>query len=112
MTRRGQDTDTRLARWRDGSCPIHGLGLATPRRPLPSTTASAPDAVIVACPHEECTLVAVQWPGKDRFHSLFGFIAGPDDLKAMLLKAHEIEDDTDRPGRSARQVRTSYQLEE
>ena len=120
MSRRGQDTQTRMARWWDGTCPIHGLGLVTPPGeapppPPPDRWYRAEDPVsgaVVACPHEECTLRVSQWPGKDRFHSRFGWIGGPDEIKAMLLKTNEITADDDKPGRSARQVRTSFQLEE
>lgn len=119
MTRRGQDLEARLARWRDGTCPIHGLGFVTPPgeappAPRPDRWYREPEDVgaVVACPHEECTIVAAQWPGKDKWHSLMGWRAGPDEIKAMLLKANEISDDSDRPGRSARNVRTDFQLEE
>ena len=119
MSRRGQTPQTRMARWWDGLCPIHGLGLVTPAGEAPPPPppdrwyrAEEPVGAVVACPHEECDLRATLWPGKDQFHSRFGWSSGPDEIKAMLLKANEINVDDNKPGRSARHIRTSFRLEE
>ena len=119
MSRRGQTPQTRMARWWDGLCPIHGLGLVTPAGEAPPPPppdrwyrAEEPVGAVVACPHEECDLRATLWPGKDQFHSRFGWISGPEEIKAMLLKANEINVDDNKPGRSARHIRTSFRLEE
>ena len=116
---RGQDTEARLARWRKGNCPIHGLGLVTPpgaapppqppkrtKNPMPVTSS------ILHCPDEECDLEVSVWPGKDAYHGLLGWKIGPQELKAILVKANEVQAEGEEPGRSARSVRIAWPLEE
>lgn len=117
---RGQDTEARLKRWRQGNCPIHGLGLATPpgqiiappkKTPVKGQVA-APMSTPVRCPHEECDFEAAAWPSSKEHFGLLGWQHGPEDIKAMLLKANEISADSTEPGRSARPVRLSWPLED
>lgn len=122
MKVRGQHTNAWLSRWRQGTCPIHGRGLV--ERPQPADAANADDddfdgdaevaeqMVEVACTKDACTVVVAQWPGKNQWHSLWGWLEGPDDIHAALVKAGDIPPEGPRPGHQARMVRTGWPLGE
>ena len=110
MAVRGQNPEAWLARWRQGSCPVHGLGLIETSHEPRDVNADA-GFVRTQCPHEDCLFEASRWPGKDRWHNLFGWLGGPDDIHAALLKANDV-DAEGKPTRWARQARTAYRLEE
>ncbi len=110
MAVRGQNPEAWLARWRQGSCPIHGLGLIdVGGEPLDSDAEAG--CVRVHCPHEDCLFQAGRFPGKDRWHNLFGWVDGSQEIHAALLKANDI-DEEGKPTRWAKQARTAYRLEE
>jgi hypothetical protein len=106
MKVRGQNPNAWRARWQQGNCPVHGLGLSASSEE--DSSADASKGYEVFCSHEECELRAWQWPGKDRFHSRFGWVSGPEEVKAALVKASEIVEEGTSPGRYARDVRTAW----
>lgn len=119
MKVRGQHTNAWLSRWRQGTCPIHGRGLV--ERPDAAANVDRDDdddddgdepMIEVACTKDECTIVVAQWPGKNRWHSLWGWLEGPEDIHAALVKAGDIPAEGPRPGHQARMVRTSWPLGE
>jgi hypothetical protein len=103
---RGQGPEAWVARFRQGNCPIHGLGLVAA-----NDAVDGADGVDVRCTHEECAFLARRFPGRDRHHHRFGWSDGPDDVRAALRKANVIGDDG-RPTRFAADTRTSYPLED
>jgi hypothetical protein len=103
MSIRGQKPDAWIARWRAGTCPVHGVGFLD----VPSTT----EAACARRERDGCTVVVAQWPGKDAHHRKLGWVAGPDDVKAALVKAGQIAAEGNEPGRWAVDVRTSWPLE-
>lgn len=116
MKVRGQNPNAWVARWRQGTCPVHGRGLAA-KEADPETVGEPgqveeDQSVEVYCSHDECELRANQWPGKDRWHSVFGWAEGPDKIKAALVKAGEVEADGPSAGRWAKNVRTSWPMGE
>ena len=104
MRARGQSQEAWLSRWRDGACPIHGTGFVA--------DVDGPDHTVVRCSKEDCVLRAARWPAQDEHHASFGWIAGPDEIRALFVKAGDIEVDSAKPGRRGRIVRISYRLEE
>jgi hypothetical protein len=120
MSIRGQSNDAWIARWRGGTCPVHGVGFLEERPDsAPTGTssdarwqdgASSSSAKAVKCPREECTVRATQWPGKDAQHSKHGWVDGPAEIRALLVKSGQIDDDG-KPGRWAADARTSWPLE-
>jgi hypothetical protein len=104
MAIRGQNPDAWLSRWRQGCCPVHGVGF------IDEKGATVAGAIAVMCPRDECPVRATQWPGKDASHALFGWRAGPDDIKRALSRG-DIADDG-RPGAHARSVRIAWPLED
>ena len=145
---RGQNSEAWLSRWRQGDCPVHGVGLSadhvhTPAAPAAPAAAAdanvdsddedgngddasedadggdhedgdgddgADHSVAVGCPREGCTVLACQWPGKDGSHSFFGWLAGPDEIRAALAHGGDIATEGPRPGHHARSVRTAWPL--
>lgn len=103
MSIRGQSPDAWIARWRKGTCPVHGVGFpGAPDGPFDGSTTAR-------CSREECPVVVAFWRGKDARHAKLGLVDGPDDVRAALTKALEI--DGAKPGRRAVDVRTSWPLE-
>jgi hypothetical protein len=101
---RGQGPDAWLARWRAGDCPVHGVGCVAPDE-------SDGEYTLAACAKEECGLVMALWPGKDEHHAKPGWVAGPEEIHAVLAKAGQIEAEGPRPGRWAADARVSWPLE-
>lgn len=95
-----------MARFRQGNCPIHGLGLVAGADAVDSD-----DGIDVRCTHEECTFHARRFPGRDRHHHRFGWVDGSDEIRAALRKANVITD-AGTPSRFAGDTRTSYPLED
>ncbi|HEY4222283.1 MAG TPA: hypothetical protein VGO62_13095 [Myxococcota bacterium] len=95
-----------MARWRDGACPVHGLGFVDDAAAPASEQARA-----MKCGHLECTVKVARFPGPDDEHASFGWREGPDEIRALLAKAGDIAAEGDRPGKRARTVRTTYALE-
>ncbi len=120
MKVRGQHSTAWLSRWRQGTCPIHGRGLVE-RESSHAEHADDDDdddldaeesMVEVACTKEGCTIVVAQWPGKNRWHSVWGLIDGPEEIRTALAKGGDIPSEGHRPGHQARMVRTSWPLGE
>jgi hypothetical protein len=107
MSRRGQGKDQWFARWRTGNCPVHGVGFLDDKE-----GPAIGGALRTKCPREECTVVVAQWPGKDKHHAKLGWVAGPDEIKAVLVKAGDIDESSPAPGRNAAMVRMSYPVED
>jgi len=107
MSVRGQNNEAWLSRWRDGACPVHGTGFV-----VDTHAPAAEGYVAVRCAVDECDVRAAQWPGKDENHASFGFIAGPEPVRALLAKAGDVDAAGDKPGPRARMVRIAYRLEE
>lgn len=99
MSIRGQKPDAWIARWRAGTCPVHGVGL------------HEQDGGRATCPREACPVVVAMHPGKDAHHRKLGWIEGPADVKAALVKAGQIDAEAGKPARWAVDVRTSWSLE-
>jgi hypothetical protein len=114
---RGQSPEAWVSRWRKGDCPIHGLGLVPVDAAVDdgdNSRASGRDntaAVAVHCTHEECDFHANRFAGRDRYHHRFGWVAGPDNIRAALRKANAIDDDG-APSRWTADTRTSYPLQD
>jgi hypothetical protein len=105
MSIRGQNHDAWIARWRVGSCPVHGLGC--------SKTGEKNKAgyQVAACQKDACTVVIALWPGRDGYHAKLGWIAGPDDVHTSLVRSGQIENEGPNPGRFALDVRMSWPIE-
>mgnify|MGYP001544587036 CR=1 FL=1 len=114
MSVRGQNNEAWLKRWRDGACPIHGRGFVvdTSASAAAATAGPADAFVRVRCAVDECDVRAARWPGTDEHHASFGFLAGPDNVRALLAKAGDVDASSPAPGKRARMVRISYRLEE
>ena len=95
-----------MARWRKGTCPIHGVGFVVDKE-----AAGGPQLQSERCPKDECVLRVTLSPGKDAWHGFYGWRAGPDEIRAVLVRAGDLQDDG-RPGHYARSVRTGYPLSE
>ena len=108
MKLRGQTTDKRLARWRDGACPIHGRGFVDDK----DADVGNSEWTSVRCSVIECDVRAARWPGIDEHHASFGWRSGPAEVHAILVHAHDIAPEGPKPGTGARIVRTGYRLEE
>lgn len=113
---RGQSPEAWVSRWRQGNCPIHGLGLMPVVASVDDGDSRAHGrdntvAVEVHCTHEECDFHAARFAGRDRYHHRFGWVTGPDTIRAALRKANAI-DDTGAPSRWAADARTSYPLDD
>lgn len=102
---RGQGPDAWLARWRAGDCPVHGVGCAG------SDEVVAEGYKVASCTREGCDVVVAQWPGRDQHHAKHGWIAGPEEIRAALVKAGQIEASGPKPGRWADDARVSWPLE-
>lgn len=106
---RGQKPEAWVARFRAGTCPIHGKGLV-----VDSVAGVVDGGETVRCLHNEpepCTIVARRWPGKDRFHHRFGLVTASDEIRAALRQGNDIDDDG-KPTRWTRESRTSYPIED
>lgn len=106
---RGQSHEAWLSRWRDGACPVHGVGFIDDPEAGP-----AADGGFVAerCPREECSVRVARWPGPDRHHASYGWRDGPEEIRALLAKAGDVEAEGQKPGRRGRVVRISWPLED
>lgn len=112
MSVRGQTPEAWLARWRRGDCPVHGGGMVD-EEAAPNAVdehGGAAEGRAARCARAECSLRACRWPGKDASHSFFGWLAGPEEIRAALAGAGDIEDGGPRPGHHARSVRTAWPL--
>lgn len=116
MSIRGQNPETWRARWRKGTCPIHGTGFVDDvgrdgGAALADGAASYVAQRCVGQAGEECAVRVARFAGKDEHHATFGWISGPDDVKAALVKAGEIAAEGVRAGKWGKEIRTSYPLE-
>ena len=102
---RGQNNEAWLARWRDGACPVHGRGF------VDDGAVTEAGFTPVKCSIEECTVRAARWATPDPHRASFGWCAGPDDIKALLVKAGDVDGDSEKAGKRGRVVRFSYALE-
>ena len=107
---RGQNNEAWLARWRDGACPVHGRGFLDDDDEV-ADPVGADVARALKCSILECTVRVARWPGADDHHASLGGRAGPEEIRALLVKAGDVDGDSARPGKRARVVRTSYRLE-
>ncbi|MCP4499273.1 MAG: hypothetical protein GY822_04815 [Deltaproteobacteria bacterium] len=107
MKVRGQSSEAWRARFRQGTCPVHGRGLV-------ERSGSDDDGgqLEIYCTKEECDFAASQWSGKDRYHSRLGWVSGPEKVKAALVTSSDIREDSNEPGFEARMIRTSWPLGE
>ena len=60
---------------------------------------------------EDCPILVARFAGRDEHHATFGWLQGPDDIKAALVKSGEVLADSVRAGKFSRETRTSYPLE-
>jgi hypothetical protein len=111
---RGQSNEAWLKRWREGLCPVHGIGF------VPDAAAEA-DATPRAdnmpwperCPDSECVVQVSRWPDdSDKHHGRYGWRGGPAPICALLIKSSNIAADGDAPGRYAKRVRVSYPIDD
>lgn len=109
MSIRGQTPETWRARWRKGTCPIHGTGFVDVDGVARADGAAS--YVAQRCVGEECTVQVARFAGKDAHHASFGWLAGPDDVKAALVKAGEVAAEGVRAGKFSREARVSYPIE-
>jgi hypothetical protein len=105
---RGQNNEAWMSRWRAGTCPVHGKGFVED-----ATAPAEQDAGFFAerCPEDECDVRVARWPAHDAHHASFGWRAGPEKVRALLIKANDVDPNGPTPGTRARVVRTSYALE-
>lgn len=115
MSIRGQNPEAWRARWRLGTCPVHGVGFVD----VVGADGVAVEGVDGAasyrsqmCPREECVVRVARFAGHDEHHASFGWLAGGDDVRASLAKSGEIAADGVRPGKWAKVTRVSWRLEE
>jgi hypothetical protein len=104
MTIRGQNHDAWIARWRAGNCPVHGIGCAS----APAEKGAA--YRVATCRKDGCSVVVSLWPGRDAHHAKLGWIAGPEDVHASLVKSGQIDAEGPGPGRFALDVRLSWPM--
>lgn len=109
MSARGQTPEAWIARWQTGACPVHGTGCVA--RDDEPPVADGYRVARCARAADGCTVQVALWPGKDAHHARLGWLAGPDDVRAALVKAGQIQADGAGPGRWARETRTSWPLE-
>jgi hypothetical protein len=95
---RGQKPAAWQSRWRQGTCPVHGLGLRA--------ADEGGDARRV-CAVEGCAVAARSLAGHDRFHVYLAWISGPDEVREALRRSNDI-DDAGAPTRWSREVRIGY----
>ncbi len=103
---RGQKPAAWQSRWRQGTCPVHGLGLREAGPDVERDGAGGTGATL-ACPVEGCDVRARRVAGRDRHHAFFAWVSGPDAIREALRKANDI-DDAGAPTRWSREVRTGY----
>ncbi len=106
MSIRGQHNEAWLKRWRMGCCPVHGGGFVDDV----NAELHAP-ALAQRCHIDDCDVRTVRWPGPDAQHASFGWRAGPEPIRLLLVKAADISADDAKPGARGRLVRVDYALE-
>jgi hypothetical protein len=113
MSIRGQNPEAWRARWRSGSCPVHGTGFVDVEADGVAVTAhdGAAGYRVQRCANAECAVRVARFAGKDDHHASFGWLAGADDVKAALVKAGELAADGPRPGKFSGEPRVSYPIE-
>ena len=110
---RGQNPEAWVARFRQGTCPIHGTGFVVITKDG-KVDVDEDGRENVRCINTEpgpCTVLARRWSGKDAFHHRFAWVAGPEDIRLALRKGNDI-DDEGKPTRWSREARTSYPVED
>ncbi len=125
MSIRGQNPEAWRARWRTGTCPVHGVGFADVKSAdvksagdeqsedeADEVSDGAASYRLQMCPREDCQVRVARFAGHDEHHASFGWVAGGDDIRAALAKAGEIAAEGVRPGKWGRVTRVSYRLEE
>lgn len=105
---RGQSKEAWFKRWRTGTCPVHGLGFTEDKDEAALQAASAEGFVAERCPNAECTVRVATWDLEDARFKAFGWRAGPEEIRAVLVKAKDIDSASTEPGAQGRPVRVWY----
>jgi hypothetical protein len=88
-----------------GACPIHGRGFTDDKGAV-----VVAGAVAVMCAETDCSVRALQWPGKPE-HSFYGLLEASADIVTALTASGDIHhEDKTKPGPHARTMRTSWPL--
>jgi hypothetical protein len=117
MSIRGQSPEAWRARFRKGTCPMHGTGFVDVDAADPAAGEQQDGAAsyrvqrCVGRVGEPCAILVARFAGKDEHHASFGWVKGPDDIRAALAHAGELAATGVRPGKWGKEVRVSHPLE-